>query len=65
MTILLYVLNVACSAGQSTLSKQYASRGGSANVYNINKTLVGLLVFLVVGLCSGLTVHMPSRIVGM
>lgn len=64
MTIFLYFLNVACSAGQSTLSKQYASRGGSANVYNINKTLVGLLVFLAVGLCSGLTAHMPTILLG-
>ena len=36
MTVLLYFLNVACSAGQSTLSKYYASRGGNANVFNIN-----------------------------
>lgn len=27
MTVLLYFLNVACSAGQSTLSKHYASNG--------------------------------------
>lgn len=64
MTILLYFMNVACSAGQSTLSKQYASRGGNANLYNINKTLVGLLVFLIVGLCSGLTFHMPTALLG-
>ena len=65
MTIFLYFLNVACSAGQSTLSKQYASSGGNANVYNINKTLVGLLVFLVVGLYSGLTFHVPTVLLGM
>ncbi len=64
MTILLYFMNVACSAGQSTLSKQYASRGGNANLYNINKTLIGLLVFLIVGLCSGLTFHAPTALLG-
>lgn len=64
MTILLYFMNVACSAGQSTLSKQYASGGGNANLYNINKTLVGLLVFLIVGLCRGLTFHAPTVLLG-
>ena len=64
MTIFLYFLNVACSAGQSTLSKQYASSGGNANVYNINKTVVGLLVFLAVGLYSGLAVHAPTILLG-
>ena len=34
MTVLLYFLNVACSAGQSTLSKHYASKGGNANVFH-------------------------------
>lgn len=64
MTVLFYILNVACSAGQSTLSKQYASRGGNANVYNISKSLIGLLSFLVVGLCTGIRFHLPTMLLG-
>lgn len=65
MTVFLYLMNVACAAGQSTLSKYYASRGGNVNVYNINKTTVGLLVFLIVGLFSGIHVHVPTILLGM
>lgn len=64
MNILLYALNVICSAGQSTLSKQYASCGGNANVYNINKTSAGLLIFLTVGLFSGIRFHAPTFLLG-
>ena len=65
MTALLYLLNVAGSAGQSTLCKAYAAKGGSVNVYNINKAAVGLLVFLVVGLCSGISFHVPTILWGL
>lgn len=65
MTIFLYFLNVACSAGQSTLSKHYASKGGNANVFNINKVAAGFLVFLIMGLWGGLRFHMPTALLGM
>ena len=65
MTVLLYFLNVACSAGQSTLSKHYASKGGNANVFNINKVAAGFLVFLIMGLWGGLRFHMPTALLGM
>lgn len=65
MTILLYFLNVACSAGQSTLSKYYASNGGNANIYNINKVGAGALVFLAMGLLRGLSFHLPTALLGM
>ena len=65
MTILLYFLNVACSAGQSTLSKHYASKGGNANIYNINKVGAGALVFLAMGLLRGLSFHLPTVLLGM
>lgn len=64
MTTLLYFLNVVFSAGQSTLSKQYASSGGSANVYNVNKSAVGLSVFLIVELLSGFHFHGPTLLSG-
>ena len=65
MTIFLYFLNVACSAGQSTLSKHYASKGGNANVFNINKVAAGFLVFLIMGLWGGLRFHVPTVLLGM
>lgn len=65
MTIFLYFLNFACSAGQSTLSKHYASKGGNANVFNINKVAAGFLVFLIMGLWGGLRFHMPTALLGM
>lgn len=65
MTVFLYFLNVACSAGQSTLSKHYASKGGNANVFNINKVAAGFLVFLIMGLWGGLRFHMPTALLGM
>ena len=65
MTVLLYFLNVACSAGQSTLSKHYASKGGNANVFNINKVGAGFLVFLAMGLLRGLHFHLPTVLLGM
>ena len=65
MTIFLYFLNVACSAGQSTLSKHYASKGGNANVFNINKVAAGFLVFLIMGLWGGLRFHVPTALLGM
>lgn len=39
MIPILYLLNVVCSAGQSALGKQYAKRGGSSSVFNINKAV--------------------------
>ena len=65
MTIFLYFLNVAYSAGQATLSKHYASKGGNANVFNINKVAAGFLVFLIMGLWGGLRFHVPTALLGM
>ena len=64
MTILLYLLNIAGSAGQSTLSKYYASKGGSVNLFNINKAGAALLVFFIVGLFNGLSFHIPTILLG-
>ena len=64
MTALLYLLNVAGSAGQSTCSKYYASKGGSVHAYNLNKAGVALLVFLFVGLWKGMSFHVPTILWG-
>ena len=64
MTALLYLLNIAGSAGQSTLSKYYASKGGSVHTYNLNKAGAGLLVFLMIGLWKGISFHVPTALLG-
>lgn len=64
MTLLLYLFNIAGAAGQSTCSKYYASKGGSVNLYNINKAAAGLLVFLLVGLWQGIRFHVPTMLLG-
>ena len=64
MTALLYLLNVVGSAGQSTCSKYYASKGGSVRAYNLNKAAVALLVFFFVGLCKGMSFHVPTILWG-
>lgn len=47
MTGLLYLLNIACSSAQSALCKQYAKSGGNSTVFNINKALAGIAVFVI------------------
>ena len=64
MTALLYLLNVAGAAGQATCSKYFAARGGSVNLYNINKAAAALLVFFVVGLFKGISFHVPTILWG-
>ena len=64
MTALLYFINVAGSAGQSTCSKYYASKGGSVHAYNLNKAGMALLVFLIVGLWKGISFHVPTVLWG-
>ena len=61
---LLYLLNVACSAGQSLLSKQYAKNGGDSCVFNINKTVAGIVVFIIWGLIQGFSFHLPTVFFG-
>lgn len=60
MTAVLYLLNVLCSCGQSTLGKLYARRGGNAAVFNANKAIAGAAVFLLAGLIRGLHAHWAS-----
>lgn len=65
MIAVLYLLNVFCSAGQSAFSKQYAKSNASASIFNQNKALAGLAVFLIWGLLQGFSFHWPTLIFGM
>lgn len=64
MTVFLYILNIQFSAGQSTLGKLSAAKNGNAGVFNINKALSGLLMFLLFGLKAGLNFNFPTLIYG-
>ena len=65
MTVLLYFLNVACATGRSALEKQSAKTNTGATVFNLNKTLSGLAVFLVWGLVQGFSLHGPTLALGL
>ncbi len=64
MILILYSLNVLCSAGQSALGKQYARRGGESLPFNINKAVIGTILFLVLGLMSGFSWHFETMLFG-
>ena len=64
MTLILYLFNVICSAGQSALGKQYAKRGGDSLPFNINKATVGMMLFLVLGLANGFSLHFQTLVFG-
>ena len=64
MIPILYALNVVCSAGQSALGKQYAKRGGESLPFNINKAVIGTILFLTLGLINGFSWHMPTMLFG-
>lgn len=65
MIPVLYSLNVLCSAGQSALGKQYARRGGESLPFNINKALIGTILFLVLGFMSGFSWHLETMLLGL
>jgi drug/metabolite transporter (DMT)-like permease len=64
MIPILYLLNVLCSAGQSSLSKLYARRGGEALPFNLNKALIGTILFLVLGLMHGFSWNFHTALFG-
>jgi len=64
MTFLLYICNVACSSSQSACGKMYAKKGGNSAVFNINKAMAGILIFLLFGIFGGLTLHVPTLLYG-
>lgn len=65
MVFLLYFLNMVCSSGQSAFGKGYAAKGGKAAVFNINKALSGVIVFLIFGIVTGVSFHIPSLFFGL
>ena len=65
MIPILYLLNVVCSAGQSALGKQYANRGGESLPFNMNKAVIGSILFLVLGLMSGFSWHLETMLFGL
>ena len=65
MIPILYSLNVLCSVGQSALGKQYARRGGESLPFNINKAVIGTILFLVLGLMSGFSWHLETMLFGL
>lgn len=62
MIPILYALNVVCSAGQSALGKQYAKRGGESLPFNINKAVIGTILFLTLGLINGFSWHFETML---
>ena len=64
MIPILYLLNVVCSAGQSALGKQYAKRGGESLPFNINKAVIGSILFLALGWINGFSRHVQTMLFG-
>ena len=64
MTALLYFLNVVCSAGQSALGKHYAHHGGNPLRFNITRAAIGAVIFLVYGIITGFSFHLPTILFG-
>lgn len=64
MTNVLYLLNIACSAGQNTLGKYCSAQGGQANVFNFNKAIAGVLAFGIAALIGGFSWHLPTVLCG-
>ncbi len=65
MIPILYLLNVVCSAGQSALGKQYAKYGGKSLPFNINKAVIGTILFLALGVINGFSLHSETIIFGL
>ncbi len=64
MTPFLYLLNIVCSAGQSALGKQYAKRGGESLSFNMNKAVIGTILFLALGVIDGFSWHIQTMLLG-
>ena len=60
MVILVYFLVVFFTVSQSTVTKLYNRRGGSALVFNALKGATALVLFAVMALAQGFTFHLPT-----
>ena len=65
MTGLLYICNILFAAGQVAFGKQAAHRGGTAQSFNLNKAIIGVILFLLIGLFGGFSFHLPTILFGM
>lgn len=65
MNFFLYFLNVTCSAGQSALGKQYSRLGGASLPFNVNRAAIGTVLFLVLALINGFSLHIPTAVFGL
>ena len=64
MTYLLYLFNVVCASGQVACGKQYGKNGGSSVAFNLNKAIIGTVLFLVVGVADGFSFHLSTLLFG-
>ena len=60
MPIFLFLTNTVCYAGQSSLGKLYASRGGQAHSFNLCKAGSAALLFLLWLLLKGQGIHLGT-----
>ncbi len=65
MTLLLYLSNILFTSGQSAVGKQFAQKGGSSLSFNLNKSLIGTVMFLVFGWIAGFSFHFPTVLFGL
>lgn len=65
MTVFLYLSNILFTAGQSAFGKQFARRGGNSLSFNLNKALVGTVMFLIFGSITGFSFHFPTVLFGL
>lgn len=64
MTALLYLLNISALTGQAALSREYGTKGGDTNNFNINMALSGVIAFLCFCLVGGFKLHLPTLMFG-
>lgn len=57
MPVLLFLANTVCYAGQSSLGKLYAAKGGHAHSFNLCKAGSAAILFLIWLLCKGQGIH--------
>lgn len=57
MPVLLFLANTVCYAGQSSLGKLYAAKGGHAHSFNLCKASSAAILFLIWLICKGQGIH--------
>lgn len=65
MTFLLYLSNILFTSGQSAVGKQFAKQGGSSLSFNVNKSLIGVVMFLAFSWIAGFSFHGPTVLFGL